>query len=61
MELQDLVEAQMLLGKLSVDMVLAIAKNPNLKAVENKFNFFEGEPNYAWKITIEKVKDNEES
>lgn len=61
MELQDVIEAQMILGKLSVGMVLAIAKDPSLKAVNNKFNFFEGEPNDAWEITIEKVKDNEKS
>lgn len=61
MEQQDLIEAQMLFGKLSLDMILAIAKDNSLKAIDNKFNFFEGEPKDAWKITIEKVKDNEKS
>ena len=55
MELQDVIEAQMLFGKLSLDMILAIEKDHNLKAIDNKFNFFEGEPKDAWKITIEKV------
>ncbi|WP_275668993.1 hypothetical protein [Weissella sagaensis] len=36
MELQDVIEAQMILGKLSVGMVLAIAKDPheNVELVE---------------------------
>lgn len=61
MELQDLVEAQMLLGKLSVDMILAIESDHFLTAIDNKFNFFAGESNNAWQITIKKVKDNEKS
>lgn len=61
MEQQDLIEAQMLFGKLALDMILAIAKDNSLKAIDNKFNFFEGESKDAWKITIEKVKDNEKS
>lgn len=55
MKYQNMIEAQMLFGKLSLDMILSIAKDHNLKAIDNKFNFFEGEPKDAWKIRIEKV------
>lgn len=54
---EQLFEAQMVLGKMTVDFILELLKSDGVKAVEQKFGFLEGESNNAWKLTIEKMED----
>ncbi|AWF95122.1 hypothetical protein [Weissella cibaria] len=53
----QLLEAQMVLGKTAVESMLELLQNDSVKAVEQKFGFFEGESKNAWKMKIEKVED----
>lgn len=56
MTYEQLIEAQMVLGKTAVDSVLELLQSDSMKVVEQKFGFFEGDSKNAWKITIEKVE-----
>lgn len=54
---EQLIEAQMVLGKTAVDSVLELSQNDSVKSAEQKFGFFEGDSKNAWKMTIEKVEE----
>ncbi|WP_167715834.1 hypothetical protein [Weissella cibaria] len=54
---EQLFEAQIALGKAAVDSVLELLKSDSVKAVEQKFGFFEGDSKNEWKMTIEKVEE----
>lgn len=56
MTYEQLIEAQMVLGKTAVDAILELLQNNSMKAVEQKFGLFEEGSNNSWKITIEKVE-----
>lgn len=54
---EQLIEGQLILGKNALELVFDILRNPNVRASEQKFGFFEGEDNNSWKMTIERVSD----
>lgn len=56
MTYEQLIEAQMVLGKTAVDAILELLQNNSMKAVEQKFGLFEEDSKNSWKITIEKVE-----
>lgn len=51
----ELIEAQLVLGKVATSAVVEILQGKGKKAVVQGFRIFEGESNNAWKMTIEKV------
>ena len=52
---EQLIEAQMVLGKTAVDAILELLQNNSMKAVEQKFGLFAEDSKNSWKMTIEKV------
>ena len=57
MTYEELIEAQLLLGKAATSAVLEILKGEGKKAVVQGFRIFEDESMNAWKMTIEKVEE----
>lgn len=57
MTYEELIEAQLLLGKAATSAVLEILKGEGKKGVVQGFRIFEDESMNAWKMTIEKVED----
>lgn len=47
----------MVLGRTAVDMIIELLNANGLKAVNQKFGFFEDDSKNAWKMTVEKVED----
>lgn len=56
MTYEQLIEAQMVLGKTAVDAILELLQNNSMKAVEQKFGLFKEDSKNSWKMTIEKVE-----
>ena len=56
MTYEELIEAQLLLGKAATSAVVEILKGEGKKAVVQGFRIFEDESMNAWKMTIEKVE-----
>lgn len=54
---EELIEAQLLLGKAATSAVVEILKGNGKKAVVQGFRIFEDESINAWNMTIEKVED----
>lgn len=54
---EELIEAQLLLGKAATSAVVEILKGEGKKAVVQGFRIFEDESTNAWKMTIEKVEE----
>lgn len=54
---EELIEAQLLLGKAATNAVIEISQGEGNKAVVQGFRIFEGESKNAWKMTIEKVEE----
>ena len=54
---EELIEAQLLLGKEATSAVVEILRGEGKKAVVQGFRIFEDESTNAWKMTIEKVED----
>lgn len=57
MTYEELIESQLLLGKVASSAVVEILQSESKKAVVQGFRIFEAESNDAWKMTIEKVED----
>ena len=57
MTYEELIEAQLLLGKAATSAVVEILKGNGKKAVVQGFRIFEDESMNAWKMTIEKVEE----
>ena len=53
---EELIEAQLLLGKAATSAVVEILRENGNKAVVQGFRIFEDESMNAWKMTIEKVE-----
>lgn len=56
MTYEQLIEAQLLLGKAATYCVMEILQDENKKAVVQGFRIFEDESMNAWKMTIEHVE-----
>lgn len=56
MTYEQLIEAQLLLGKAATSCVMEILQDENKKAVVQGFRIFEDESMNAWKMTIEHVE-----
>ena len=54
---EELIEAQLLLGKAATSAVVEILRENGNKAVVQGFRIFEDESMNAWKMTIEKVEE----
>ena len=54
---EELIEAQLLLGKEATSAVVEILRGEGKKAVVQGFRIFEDESTNAWKMTIEKVEE----
>lgn len=54
---EELIEAQLLLGKAATSAVVEILQGESKKAVVQGFRIFENESINAWKMTIEKVEE----
>lgn len=54
---EELIEAQLVLGKAATSAVVEILQGKGNKAVVQGFRIFENEPTNAWKMTIEKVEE----
>ena len=54
---EELIEAQLLLGKAAASAVVEILQGKGKKAVVQGFRIFEDESMNAWKMTIEKVEE----
>lgn len=57
MTYEELIEAQLLLGKAATSAVVEILQANGKKAVVQGFRIFEDESMNAWKMTIEKVEE----
>lgn len=57
MTYEELIEAQLLLGKAATSAVVEILQGKGKKAVVQGFRIFEDEPKNAWEMTIEKVEE----
>ena len=57
MTYEELIEAQLLLGKAATSAVVEILQGKGKKAVVQGFRIFEDESMNAWKMTIEKVEE----
>lgn len=57
MTYEELIEAQLLLGKAATSAVVEILHGNGKKAVVQGFRIFEDESMNAWKMTIEKVEE----
>lgn len=53
---EELIEAQLLLGKAATSAVVEILQGEGKMAVVQGFRIFEDESMNAWKMTIEKVE-----
>lgn len=53
---EQLIEAQLALGKAAIDMMLELSRTDSLKSVDQNFGFFEEDANDAYKMTIERVE-----
>ena len=54
---EELIEAQLVLGKAATHAVVEILQGEGNKAVVQGFRIFENESMNAWKMTIEKVEE----
>ena len=54
---EELMEAQLILGKAATSAVVEILQGEGKKAVVQGFRIFEDESTNAWKMTIEKVEE----
>ena len=54
---EELIEAQLLLGKAATSAVVEILQGKCKKTVVQGFRIFEDESTNAWKMTIEKVEE----
>ena len=54
---EELMKAELLLGKAATSAVVEILKGEGKKAVVQGFRIFEDESTNAWKMTIEKVEE----
>lgn len=54
---EELIEAQLLLGKVATSAVVEILQGKGNKAVVQPFHFLEDQPTNLWKMTIEKVDE----
>lgn len=57
MTYEELIEAQLLLGKAATSAVIEILQGNGNKSVVQGFRIFEDESMNAWKMTIEKVEE----
>lgn len=57
MKYEELIEAQLLLGKAATSAVVEILQGNGKKVVVQGFRIFEDETMNAWKMTIEKVEE----
>lgn len=53
---EELIKAQLALGKAATSAVVEILQGKGKKAVVQGFRIFEDESTNAWKMTIEKVE-----
>lgn len=56
MTYEELIEAQLLLGKAATSAVVEILQGEGKKSVVQGFRIFEGESTNSWKMTIERVE-----
>lgn len=54
---EELIEAQLVLGKAATHAVVEILQGEGNKAVVQPFHFLEDKPTNLWKMTIEKVEE----
>ena len=57
MKHEELIEAQLILGKAATSAVIEVLRENGKKAVVQGFRIFEDESMNAWKMTIEKVEE----
>lgn len=53
---EQLLEAQIVLGKTALESVLEILRSGSVNKIEQKFGFFEDDSKNDWKMTIEMVE-----
>ena len=57
MKHEELIEAQLILGKAATSAVIEVLRENGKKAVVQGFRIFEDKSMNAWKMTIEKVEE----